>query len=297
MKMWLVIRLSFHFGFVLTSQASLLWSDYAKADMVTQVVVVSWNASVTLPSKLGDKSNMSRRRLWLCTQFILTGVIEYFVMFSDWLKYEKNITSPHLKKSRVGHLYKKPVCVMQEYLSSLCVPEIACRRCACDLLRSCNCTNWHRFLAVEKLQRRWHPVHTSEDELSPNKHSETHRVSSLPACTITRDDKYSSISKNQQCGAFAADWLGWDLHNAWAEITLNNNRFNMNGQFKIYGNKTVNKQQFKEQKSLSALIPLPQLSVLIVSLAYILPRTLHSHIYLQIGLLISAIMILHYHNK
>ncbi len=71
----------------------------------------------------------------------------------------------------------------------------------------------------------------------------------------------------------------------------------MNGQFKIYGNKTVNKQQFEEQKSLSALIPQPRLNVLIVSLAYILSRTLHSHIYLRIGLLISAIMILHYHNK
>lgn len=54
----------------------------------------------------------------------------------------------------------------------------------------------------------------------------------------------------------------------------------MNGQFKIYGNKTVNKQQFKEQKSLSARIPQPQLNVLIVSLAYIRSPTLHSHIYL-----------------
>ena len=60
--------------------------------------------------------------------------------------------------------------------------------------------------------------------------------------------------------------------------------------FKIYGNKTVNKQQFNEQKSLSALIPQPQLNVLIVSLAYILSLTLHSHIYLQIGLFISAII-------
>lgn len=71
----------------------------------------------------------------------------------------------------------------------------------------------------------------------------------------------------------------------------------MKGQFKIYGNKTVNKQQFEEQKSLSALILQLQLNVSIVSLAYILPPTLHSHIYLQVGLLISAIMILHYHNK
>ncbi len=53
---------------------------------------------------------------------------------------------------------------------------------------------------------------------------------------------------------FAADWLGCNLHNAWAEITLNNNRFNTKGQFEIYGNKTVNKQQIKAQKSLSALI-------------------------------------------
>lgn len=71
----------------------------------------------------------------------------------------------------------------------------------------------------------------------------------------------------------------------------------MNGQFKIYGNKTVNKQQFGEQKSHSALILQLQLNVLIVSLAYILSRTLHSRIYLQVGLLISAIMISHYHNK
>lgn len=132
---------------------------------------------------------------------------------------------------------------------------------------------------------------------SHHTNSETHPVFSAPSSTITRDDKYSSISKSQQCGAFAADWLGWDLHNAWAEITLNNNRLNMNGQFKIYGNKTVNKQQFEEQKSLSAVIPQPQLNVLILSLAHILSQTLNSHIYLRISLLISAIMILHYHNK
>lgn len=71
----------------------------------------------------------------------------------------------------------------------------------------------------------------------------------------------------------------------------------MNGQFKIYGNKTVNKQQIEEQKSLSALIPQPQLNVLILSLAYILSQTLNSHIYLTISLLISTIMILNYHNK
>lgn len=71
----------------------------------------------------------------------------------------------------------------------------------------------------------------------------------------------------------------------------------MNGQFKIYGNKTVNKQQFGEQKSHSALILQLQLNVLIVSLAYILSRTLHSRIYLQVSLLISAIMISHYRNK
>ncbi len=88
-----------------------------------------------------------------------------------------------------------------------------------------------------------------------------------------------------------------DLHNAWAEITGNNNRFNMNGQFEIYGNKTVNKQQIREQKSLSALILQPRLNVSIVSPAYIHSRTFHSHIYLHIGLLISAIMVWHYHNK
>lgn len=71
----------------------------------------------------------------------------------------------------------------------------------------------------------------------------------------------------------------------------------MNGQFKIYGNKTVNKQKSKEQKSLWALIPQPRLNVLIVSLAYILSSILHSSIYLQLGLLISAIVLCHYHNK
>lgn len=46
--------------------------------------------------------------------------------------------------------------------------------------------------------------------------------------------------------------MGAILHNAWAEVTPNNNRFNVDGQLRIYGNKTGNKQQIKEQKSLSS---------------------------------------------
>lgn len=62
-----------------------------------------------------------------------------------------------------------------------------------------------------KQQRSWHPVHTSEDKLTPNKRSETHWGFSVPAGTITQDDKYSSVFKNQHCGAMAVDWLGWKL--------------------------------------------------------------------------------------
>lgn len=51
------------------------------------------------------------------------------------------------------------------------------------------------------------------------------------------------------------------------------------GSLKIYGNQTENKQQFRGQKSLSALIPQMQLNVLIVSLTYILSERLHSHLF------------------
>lgn len=36
----------------------------------------------------------------------------------------------------------------------------------------------------------------------------THRVSSAPSNTITQDDKYSSVPKNQHCGAVCS-WLAW----------------------------------------------------------------------------------------
>lgn len=59
----------------------------------------------------------------------------------------------------------------------------------------------------------------------------------------------------------------------------------------------INKN-FKEQKSLSARIPQPQLNVLIVSLAYILSLKHYILTFIsKIALLISVIMILHYYKK
>lgn len=68
------------------------------------------------------------------------------------------------------------------------------------------------------------------------------------------------------------------------KLTVNNKRFNANGQFKIYGNQTVNKQRLKEQKSVS--VPIFQLQ-LNVSLAHILFKTSQSAVYLWIGLIIT----------
>lgn len=95
-------------------------------------------------------------------------------------------------------------------LQYMCIYEVVCVwLSSCD--HSCTGTNWQLFLTVK-----------ATDELASLPHlwgwtrqtRQTHRVFPAPSSTITEDDKYSSVPKNQRCGTFAADWLGCDLHNA-----------------------------------------------------------------------------------
>lgn len=95
-------------------------------------------------------------------------------------------------------------------------------------------TNWHQ-------SEQRHPVHSSGDFFS---------------WSSTKKQIFF-LFRAPNCGTFWADWFGWDLHEVWDETLVNNERFNVSGQFESYGNQTEGKQQVKEQKSLQATVKGP----------------------------------------
>lgn len=76
-----------------------------------------------------------------------------------------------------------------------------------DHFQSYLAANWHQFLTVDETKELGSPQRTNSANTKP-------RDTSTFLGTVTRDDKYSSVSKSRQRGAFAADGLECDLHNA-----------------------------------------------------------------------------------
>lgn len=79
-----------------------------------------------------------------------------------------------------------------------------------DHFQSYVAANWHQFLTVDEtkeLTSLGSPRRTNSANAKPPD-------TSTFLSTVTRDDKYSSVSKSGQRGAFAADGLECNLHNA-----------------------------------------------------------------------------------
>lgn len=98
-------------------------------------------------------------------------------------------------------------------LQYMCIYEVVC---VCVTVVLWPLIHRHELAAVPHSQsNRWAGIPSTPLRMnSANTTHETHRVFPAPSSTVTEDDKYSSVPKNQRCGTFAADWLGCDLHNA-----------------------------------------------------------------------------------